>query len=180
MTGQSHSDFDVILADPPWWYKDGRRSASQHYPLMSVEDIIALPVASIAAENAALFLWTTWPHLFDAGEVMEAWDFLYVTLAWVWVKARRSGFGHFHGMGNYTRSNTEPCLLGIRGSMPVRAHDVLAVIYAPVRQHSRKPLDQYEKINRLYPGTRRLELFARRPHRGWSVWGNEVPSDIHL
>jgi len=172
--------YDVILADPPWPYKDSNRSPSRFYSLMNIDEIVALPVKNHIADNAALFLWVTWPHLLSAAWVMEAWGFSYTTLAWVWVKARRSGFAHHVGMGNYTRSNTEPCLLGIRGSMPVKAHDVLGVIYSPVRLHSRKPDEQYEKIARLYPAARPLELFARRPRPDWHVWGNEVKSDIAL
>ncbi|MCH7611705.1 MAG: adenine methyltransferase, partial [Chloroflexi bacterium] len=79
-----------------------------------------------------------------------------------------------------TRANTEPCFLAIKGNMPVKAHDVLSLIYSPVREHSRKPDEQYRKIERLYPGARKLELFARRPRGGWSVWGNEVVSDVEL
>ena len=170
--------YDIILADPPWkfevWDKDtGQgRSAESHYPTMPFEEIAKMQLP--AAENAALFLWAVWPSLPEAIQVMSKWGFKYKTIAWVWVKAKRSGFGHFMGMGYYTRSNTEPCLLGIRGSMPVRAHDVLALIYSPIRGHSRKPDEQYGKIERLYPDMRYLEMFARYKRDGWDCWGNEV------
>ena len=176
--------YDVILADPPWafevWDRDtGKgRSAESHYPTMSMDAIAALGIP--ASENAALFMWAVWPSLPDAFKILDAWGFGYKTVAWVWVKANESGMGHHMGMGYYTRANTEPCLLAVRGRMPVEAHDVLALIYAPVREHSRKPDEQYNKIERLYPGRRYLELFARRKRPGWDAWGNEIESDVAM
>jgi len=177
--------YDVIMADPPWEYKvynaeKSDRHVSHKYPLMSTEDICNLPIADLAAENCALFIWATWPNILDAFKVIDAWKFKYRTEAWTWVKANRSGFGHFMGMGHYTRANTEPCLLAVKGKMPVAAHDVLGLIYSPVREHSRKPDLQYSKIDRLYPNTKRLELFARKKHPKWDSWGNEVPNDIEI
>lgn len=178
--------YDVILADPPWefcvWNRDtGQgRSPASHYPTMSLDEICALPVEQFAARDCALFLWAVWPRIFDADKVISAWGFRYKTIAWVWAKLNRSGMGWFTGLGYYTRANTEPCLLATRGRMPVAAHDVLALIVSPVRQHSRKPDEQYAKIERLYPGRRYLELFARRRRPGWDAWGNEIESDILL
>ena len=84
-------------------------------------------------------------------------------------------------MGYYTRANSEPCLLAVRGRMSVTAHDVLALIYSPVRKHLQQPVEQYAKIERLYPDGKYLELFARRKNRdGWAYWGNEVENDIEL
>lgn len=178
--------FNVILADPPWrfevWNQEsgGGRSPEAHYPTMSHEDICNLPVKQFAAENCALFLWAIWPRIFDAKQVIESWGFDYRSLAWIWIKANRSGFGFFTGLGYYTRANSEPCLLAIRGSLPVATHDIQALIYSPVRAHSKKPDDQYRKIEALYPGADYLELFARRRRSGWAAWGNEVPSDIKM
>ena len=177
--------YDVILADPPWsfevWGEGGKgRSAEQHYSVMSLDDICALSVASITNDNCALFLWTLWTHIFDARTVIEAWGFTYRTLAWEWVKLNSGGMGLHMGRGYYTRSNVEPCLLAVRGSMPVAVRDELNVIMSPVRGHSRKPDEQYHKIERLYPDTRRLELFARQRWPGWDIWGNEVECDVVL
>lgn len=178
--------YDIILADPPWsfdvWNPEtgGDRSPEAHYSTMTVEDICALPVADIAAKNCALFLWAVWPRIFDAEKVINSWGFTYRTLAWVWVKANRNGLGFFTGMGYYTRANTEPCLLAVRGSMPVNDHGIQALIYSAVLQHSRKPIDQYRKIRSLYPEGRRVELFARRSHPGWDAWGNEAPASVPL
>jgi N6-adenosine-specific RNA methylase IME4 len=178
--------YDVILADPPWkfevWDRDtgSGRSAESHYPTMAIQDICDLQIGNIAEDNAALFLWVVWPSLREAFDVVETWGFIYKTVAWTWVKANRGGFGHFMGMGYYTRANTEPCLLAVKGNMPVQAHDVLALIYSPVREHSRKPDEQYAKIERLYPDRNYLELFAREKREGWHCWGNEVLSDIQI
>ncbi len=174
---------DVILGDPPWkfkaWSATGNgRSAEQHYPVMDTDALCKM--IPPAADNAALFLWATWPHMPDALRLVEAWGFEYKTVAWVWVKTNASSFGLKMGMGYYTRANTEPCLLAVRGRMPVNAHDVLAVIMSPVQEHSRKPDEQYEKIERLYPDRNYLEMFARRTRPGWKAFGNEVEGSISL
>ncbi len=175
--------YSVILADPPWKYQywspanPGARRAENHYPVMELEDMCSIPVAEIANENCALFIWATWPLLYESHEVIKAWGFKYKTLAWIWIKAKKSGFGFFTGMGFYTRSNTEPCLLAVKGRMPVAVHDIQALIYSSVREHSRKPDDQYRKIESLYPDRKYLEMFARKKHSSqWAVWGNEVES----
>jgi N6-adenosine-specific RNA methylase IME4 len=147
---------------------------------MSLEDICGLDIGGLAAKNAVLFLWSVWPRIFDARAVIESWGFQYKTKAFTWVKSRRNGFGFHFGMGYYTRANDEPCLLATRGNMPVAVHDELALIYSPVREHSRKPDEQYGKIERLYPGRRYLELFARRRRSGWDVFGNQVEGSISL
>lgn len=177
--------YDVILADPPWtfevWNADkSDRHISHKYDLMTTEDICSLGVEDLAAENCVLFMWATFPNVKDAFRVMDAWGFDYRTIAWVWVKAKRGGLGFHFGMGYYTRANAEPCFLAVKGNMPVARHDIQALIYAPVREHSRKPEDQYRKIEALYPGARYLELFARRKREGWDAWGNEVECDIEL
>jgi N6-adenosine-specific RNA methylase IME4 len=182
--GDTVTKYGVILADPPWAYKawdtktNQGRTAESYYPTMNVDRIGDLDIP--AADNCALFLWATWPCLPDALAVMDAWGFTYKTIAWTWAKLNRSGLGFHFGMGYYTRANTEPCLLAVKGNMPVATHDVQALIVSPVREHSRKPDEQYGKIERLYPDVLKLELFARRPRPGWAVWGNEVESDIEI
>ena len=174
---------DIILADPPWTFsvwnaEKSDRHVSHKYDLMDVQSICDLPVERIAAADCALFLWATYPNLLDALQVIPSWGFSYRTIAWNWIKANRSGFGHFMGMGYYTRANSEPCLLAVKGTMAVVAHDVLSLIYSPVREHSQKPDEQYEKIERLYPNKIYAELFARRKKEGWLSWGNEIESDF--
>lgn len=182
--------YKVILADPPWHFEnyaadepgmmhDRSRGANRYYPTMTIDDICALSIP--ADDNSVLFMWACWPLLPEALRVISAWGFEYKTLAWVWVKANESGFGHHMGMGYYTRANSEPCLLATRGN-PRKPEDrgILSLIYASVMAHSRKPEDQYRKIESLYPEGPYLELFARRPRAGWHVWGNEVNSDVEI
>ena len=109
--------YSVIYADPPWRYdmKRGNGVAENHYPTMSMEDICALPVAELAAKDSALFLWATFPQLNEAFRVMEAWGFRYKTLAFLWLKQNRKADSWFYGMGFWTRSNAEVCLLATRG-----------------------------------------------------------------
>jgi N6-adenosine-specific RNA methylase IME4 len=182
--------YDIILADPPWHFKNysadkpgklnGRsRGAAKHYPTMATDDICKLSVP--AADDAVLFLWACWPNMLDALEVIDAWGFTYKTLAWVWIKSNPSGMGFFMGNGYYTRSNSEPCLLATRGrALPVAVHDVMSIIMAPVQEHSRKPAEQFDKIERLYPGRSYLEMFARRNRAQWDVFGNEVEGSISI
>jgi N6-adenosine-specific RNA methylase IME4 len=141
---------------------------------MSLEDICRIPISDLAADNCALFLWAVWPSIFDAKTVIDAWGFTYKTKAWTWIKANKNGMGYFTGMGFYTRANDEPCLLAVKGRMPVAVHDELALIYSPVRRHSQKPDEQYGKIERLYPGHSYIELFARRPRPVWESVGNGI------
>lgn len=185
-------NYDVILADPPWHFRNysadapgmihnRSRGQNRHYPTMTTEDICKLEVP--AANDAILFLWACWPTLPDALRVIDAWGFEYKSLAWVWIKSNPTGWGFFTGMGYYTRANSEPCLLATRGrpSKP-KNRGILSLIYAPVMQHSRKPDEQYRKIEALYPTANYLELFARRRRENWDIWGNQAPggSDLEL
>jgi N6-adenosine-specific RNA methylase IME4 len=169
-------EFSVILADPAWRYADRskhRGGAERHYPTMTVADIAALPVADIAAPNAALFLWGTWPMMQEALDVIRAWGFRYTTGGFVWLKTTRNG-KHAIGMGHYTRANTEFCLLAVRGRMPVANRGVRQVIEAPRMAHSAKPAETYDRIEALYPQGHRAELFARGTRPGWESFGHGI------
>ena len=89
-------------------------------------------------------------------------------------------FDEFFGMGSYTRSNTEFCLLGIKGKMKRINNSVRQIIYSPVRKHSQKPAETTGRIVTLFGDLPRVELFARQKKQGWDVWGNEVESDFRL
>ena len=171
--------YSVILADPPWayrvWSKKGvGRTAENHYPTMSIEDIRALPVSDLAADNCALFLWITFPQLHEAFSLIESWGFTYKTAAFVWVKQNRKLPSLFWGLGYWTRANAEVCLLATRGSPKRRSAAVHQVILSPVEQHSKKPDEVRERIVTLMGDVPRVELFARQQTPGWDVWGNEV------
>lgn len=168
--------FSIIYADPPW----PCNGAKKHYPLMKPGQIAALPVGALAAPDCALFLWTTFPNLPHALDVIEAWGFLYKTVAFTWVKRNRMSEGFFVGMGQWTRSNAEVCLLAAKGRPRRLAADVRQIIDAPVGQHSQKPDEARQRIVRLLGDLPRVELFARQAAPGWQVWGNEVACDIAL
>jgi N6-adenosine-specific RNA methylase IME4 len=167
--------YGAILADPPWnfrtWSAKGQGRAPS-YPTMSIEEIAALPVGSLAASDCALFLWATWPMMPQALRVIERWGFAFKTCAFCWLKVNADG-SPFAGLGYWSRANTEPCLLATRGK-PRRLHaDVRQAVVAPRREHSRKPDGIHERIERLVGGPY-LELFARETHPGWTAWGAEV------
>lgn len=177
--------YNVILADPPWayhvWSKKGMgRSAENHYPTMRLEDIKALPVASLAEDDCVLFLWVTFPQLEAAFSVIREWGFSYKTVAFTWVKENRKSPGLFWGLGYWTRANAEICLLATRGSPKRQSASVHQVIVSPVEQHSKKPDEVRERIVSLMGDVPRVELFARQETSGWDVWGNEVESSPGL
>ncbi len=172
--------YSVILADPPWSYRAFKPgTTTQHprrrrrspvavqYDTLTSDELQRLPVADMAAKNAALFLWATMPCLPEALALIEAWGFRYRTVAFTWVKTTQAG-GYIKGLGHYTMPNAELCLLGIRGSMRRKSADVSQIIATARREHSRKPDEQYERIMRLFDGPY-IECFARQAWPGWDT-----------
>lgn len=168
--------YSVIYADPPWGYRNKASygAASDHYKTMTFNDIKSLPVADLAEKDCTLFLWATFPTLPDALEVMASWGFRYKTLGFLWVKLNRKSKSLFWGLGNWTRSNPEVCLLGVRGRPERMCAGVHSVVIAPVDRHSKKPDSVRERIGKLLGDVPRLELFARERAPGWDAWGDEV------
>jgi N6-adenosine-specific RNA methylase IME4 len=178
--------FRVVYGDPPWPFatyspKGKGRSAEAHYDTMSIADIAAMPVAAWSADDCVLLLWVTKPILPRAFEVIAAWGFTYKTVGFTWVKtlgpaqpaslAPRLAFG----LGHWTRSNPEQCLLATRGKPHRLNADVPELILAPRRGHSVKPVELYDRIERLLSGPY-LELFAsssaaHREH--WTRWAGK-------
>lgn len=147
---------------------------------MSIEEIKALPVGELADNNCALFMWLTFPCLYEAFDVLKAWGFQYKTVAFVWVKQNRKSNGLFWGMGYWTRANAELCILATRGHPKRISPRVHQIIISHVEQHSKKPDEARDRIIALMGDLPRIELFARQATKGWDVWGNEVNSDIAL
>jgi len=178
--------YQIIYADPPYkfqTFKDDTASrwVGDKYPLMHFDDLCGLPLPQIADGNSALFLWVTMPFLNKGIELVSKWGFVYKTVAFTWIKTNTNSMGLFWGMGYYTRSNAELCLLGIRGNpLERKSHSVHSVIMSPVQEHSKKPSIVREKIVELFGDLPRIELFARQKVEGWDCWGNEVESDIEL
>jgi N6-adenosine-specific RNA methylase IME4 len=177
---ESGKRFPLIYADPPWLfqvYSDAgkARSAENHYETQGIDVIKALPVARLAADDAVLLLWCTWPHVAVGThcEIIRAWGFKPSTAAFVWVKQNERGEGFHTGMGYWTRSNSEVCLLATKGEPKRIAENVHQIVTAPVGEHSAKPEEVRQRIERLVAGPY-LELYGRKPVRGWTVWGNEI------
>lgn len=170
--------YKAILADPPWdyevWNRETSRSSPElHYSVMRPEQINALPILEVADKDCVLFLWVTYPTLLQGIETLQAWGFTYKTVAFTWMKTYSRSYRPFVGMGHWTRSNAELCLLGTKGNPKRKNKDVEQAILSPVRQHSRKPEIVHERIERLVDGPY-LELFARCQRDGWTCWGNQV------
>lgn len=180
----SNRKYGVIYADPPWRFrnysrKGEGRNAVAHYDCMTIDEIAALPVAKWAARDCVLFLWAVDPLLPDAFRVMEAWGFTFKTVGFYWAKLnkmadpRSAGAGDFFtGLGYWTRANVEQCLLATRGKPPRLAKDVRRLIVAPRREHSRKPGEVFDRIERLASGPY-LEMFSRNSRPGWDLWGDQ-------
>lgn len=186
-SGLPHGSAKVILADPPWTFavrskKGEGRTPQAHYDTMTLDDIAALPVASLAAKDAVLLMWAVDPLFDKAFDIIKVWGFTYKTKALTWVKTNADG-SPFTGMGYWTRANSEDLLLATRGNPKRVFKDVRRLLqgedptlYSRRREHSRKPDEQYDRIERLLPGPY-VELFARHRRPGWSSWGNQLPAD---
>ena len=192
--------YNIIYADPPWKYSSGIRSSRKNkegkfvyytpdttigarYQTMKPAQIKALPISNLAAQDCVLFLWTTDSHLSTALEVIEAWGFRYVTIAFIWNKKEKSGKQVCY-FGKWTMKGSEICLLGTRGKPHglIQSHKVRQLVEA-VRdrtKHSGKPDEVRNRIVELMGDLPRIELFAREATEGWDVWGNEVESNIEL
>jgi len=155
-----------------------RGGAQRHYSTLSLSDLKKFELP--ADENSVLLMWVTFPMLQEAFEVMKAWGFKYKTVAWVWVKGKEGGKLSM-GMGHYTRSNAEMCLLGVKGKgVPRQCASILNVQTAPREQHSKKPDKFYELIETLFGDVSRIELFARQRREGWDAHGLEVENGVSL
>lgn len=172
--------YNIIYADPPWPYNESGSKAkvkNRHYPQMQLDEICALPIRALQAEQCILFLWVTAPRLPMALPVMEAWGFQYYSLGFDWLKVSKDG-NPMWGPGYYTRQNNEFCLIGVPKEKDRRikpcVHDVLVPVVEQRREHSRKPDCVRDNIVRICGDIPRIELFAREQCSGWDCWGNEV------
>jgi N6-adenosine-specific RNA methylase IME4 len=177
--------YDIIYADPPWDYKGQNQHAGKagpttggaisHYPTMVLNELKQLPIVDLCNDNALLFMWTSSPHLNQAIDLMSAWGFIYVTVAFVWDKMRLNP-------GYYTMSQCELVILGKRGKIPTPrgARNVRQYVQELRGRHSEKPHEVRKRIDLMFPTQKKLELFARVKSDGWDTWGNEVANDIEV
>lgn len=173
--------FPTVLADPPWQFQNRTgKVAPEHrrlsrYSTMSLDAIKDLPIASACEATAHLYLWVPNALLPEGLAVMTAWGFNYKSNL-VWHKIRKDGGPDGRGVGFYFRNTTELILFGVRGKQartlaPGRSQ--VNIICTQKREHSRKPDEAYDLIERCSPGPF-LELFARGPRPGWVNWGHQA------
>lgn len=163
--------FGAIMADPPWRYGNtaSNGAAENHYPTMSMEELRAMPVEALAAEDSFLFLWTTTSFLEEGLDLISQWGFTYKSNM-VWCKT------HF-GMGNYWRIAHEHLLLGVRGKPGWRLQDLASFMLIQKNRHSGKPDEFRRQVESAVSGPY-LELFGRMEMTGWTVFGNQVSPSL--
>lgn len=169
--------YNIIYADPPWRYEDREvpGGAEQHYQTMTIDEIQKLPVQNISADNCILFMWVTFPLLQEGLDTIKAWGFEYKTIGFNWVKWNKKSQSWFLGIGNYTRINSEICLIATKGErLPRKDMGICSVVDWPVMDHSKKPDVVRKLIVQLMGDLPRIELFARKEYKGWDCFGNEV------
>jgi N6-adenosine-specific RNA methylase IME4 len=171
--------YNIIYADPPWSYenKASEGAVNDQYDTLTITAIKNLPVRKIVDNNCALFLWVTFPLLQEGLDTITAWGFQYKTLGFSWIKTNSNDNKPFFGIGNYTKSNCELCLLGVKGSVAkmVKDDSISSVLISKLGSHSQKPYQVRDRIVQLLGDIPRIELFARHKINGWDQWGNQVP-----
>jgi N6-adenosine-specific RNA methylase IME4 len=140
---------------------------------MNLEDICKLPVGDLAKDNSVLLMWVVDPLLDQAFKVIDAWGFKYKTVGFTWAKTNSKSLGFFTGLGYWTRSNPEMCLLATKGKPKRNSKSVPQLVVEQRQEHSRKPDIVYNHIENMLDGPY-VELFARRKRNNWHSWGNEV------
>ena len=176
--------YNIIYADPAWKHKDKRQNPDSdrptkyggiygRYDVMDTKDICNLPINKIADENCMLFMWVTFPNLQKGLDVIKAWGFDYRTLGFSWIKLNKKNEKPFFGIGYYTKSNCECCLIGVKGKPIVVDNTISSVLMTPRERHSKKPDIVRDKIVQLCGDLPRIELFARERAEGWDAWGND-------
>lgn len=177
------TNYRAILADPSWdwetWSHRGQvKSPSMHYAPMTAREIMALPVADLAADDAVLVLWGTWANQPLAHATIEAWGFRYVT-GGSWFKSSRTGEKQAFGLGHILRNACDPFLVATIGRPATSGASLRnaidgAAVAGAIREHSRKPDSIYDLVEALVPGGPYVELFARQRRPGWDSWGAEI------
>lgn len=152
--------YNIIYANPPW--------------KSSLKSILDLPIQNIAADNCALFLWCTFPKLPQQLKVLESWGFKYITVGFTWIKTNKNNGKPFFGIGHYTKSNSEICVLAIKGKMKPISNKVSSIIVEPRQVGARKPDCIRWKIEHLFGDLPRIELFSKVDVDGWDYWTTSV------
>jgi N6-adenosine-specific RNA methylase IME4 len=171
--------YGLAMIDPPWRFttysaKGKGKSAEQHYPTMTMDEILAMQVADLAhPAGMYVWLWATAPMYDEARACFDAWGVKYVTQG-VWVKTTKAGLPHF-GTGYILRNTHEPFLIGKVGKPKIHSRSIRSVIMAQRREHSRKPDEAYVAADAMAgPDALKADVFSREVRPGWDAWGNEV------
>lgn len=176
----TNKKYNIIYADPPWSYKDKRKGkkisggASNHYKTMNINELKQIDILKICDENCMLFMWVTFPNLQEGLDLIKSWGFKYKTLGFSWIKTNKNNGKPFFGIGYYTKSNCEVCLIAVKGKPIKKSNFISSVIISPREEHSKKPDEVRKRIVELCGDIPRIELFARQEVEGWDCWGNEV------
>jgi N6-adenosine-specific RNA methylase IME4/predicted DNA-binding protein (UPF0251 family) len=165
-------EFEVIVIDPPWPYRDGidqadydpaGHRASNPYPEMMLSELADLQLP--AADNCVLWLWTTHRFMRHAFPLLDKWGFQDRAIL-TWAKDRM-------GLGRWLRSQSEFCIMATKGSPAIDLTNQTTILHGPMREHSRKPDEFYRMVESLCIG-RRLDFFSRESREGWAQIGNET------
>ncbi|MCC5633498.1 adenine-specific DNA methyltransferase [Nostoc sphaeroides CHAB 2801] len=179
-TLQGH--YQCIVIDPPWFYrlrsKDKTHRNRIPYQPMRTKEILALPIPELCGSNGCiLWLWFTNNHMIEAAQCLQTWGFELKTIL-TWEKVTKDGTKTHLGVGHWLRNSTEHCALAIRGNVKAFAGRTLtnqsSILHSPRREHSRKPEQFFELVEKLCPDMTKLEMFARSSRVGWDCWGDEA------
>jgi N6-adenosine-specific RNA methylase IME4 len=182
--------YQCIVIDPPWFYRLRNQDKTHRnripYQPMRTEEILALPVLELCdaygnpkreRRGCILWLWFTNNQMIEASQCLQTWGFELKTIL-TWEKVTKDGTKTHLGVGHWLRNSTEHCALAVRGSVKAFAGRTLTnestILHAPRRQHSRKPEQFFELVDKLCPDMTKLEMFARSSRPGWDCWGDEA------
>lgn len=176
---QKNSKYQIVYVDPPWDYKGQLQHSGKgkptsggarvHYSTIKLAQLKTMPVNKMMADDALLFLWTTSPHLDQAIDLIKSWGLNYATVGFVWDKMKVNP-------GFYTMSQCEMCLIAKKGKIPQPrgARNIRQFVQSERSKHSTKPSEVRSRIEKMFPDSTKIELFARTPSPGWDVWGHDV------
>lgn len=181
--------YRIILADPPWFFQSRSTwnktrfggGVNGQYNVMTDRQLLELGplIKEISDEHCALFIWHV-PSRSPAAteEIMRAWGFKYSTKAFTWVKLTTDGTGAIINPGYTTAANTEDVFVGYTKPFPPERKLLSQVVFTNGRmEHSRKPDEIQDRIDLMYPGLPKLELFARRQRPGWTCTGLQLDGE---
>jgi len=191
--------YDIVYIDPPWQFNARNNTgtsfgggAMAHYPTMPMKEISNLDFTKIMKPNGLMYCWVTLAKLDQCITAMAKKNLVYVTTGFVWIKTNKKGTlaptsnklsvfdkneyrNVFYGVGNYTASNAEICLIFRKGRMVKHKTKVSQVIISPLDVHSKKPQEARDLLNIMYPSPEfdKIEIFARTEATGFDIVGNQ-------